>query len=581
MNRISIGAIASTIILSATIACHSGNSNSSATTLSDTARPVPPARISVMDLDTAQARRWADSVIATMSPDERIAQLFVTRLDINDDAAGYQKLKQYVKNHKVGGLLMGKGTLKIYGNVINQAQDYAQVPLLITLDGEWGLAMRVTDAPEFPVNIAFGAAADTALAADYGREVGRQCREIGIQVDFAPVLDVNSNPDNPVIGYRSFGADPKAVAELGRAYCRGMESTGVMSVGKHFPGHGDTNTDSHKALPTINHDLTTLRQVDFLPFVEAIDGGMSGVMVGHLKVPALDDSGTPSSMSKKITTDWLQDSLGFKGLIFTDALGMKGATATKENNCVAAFMAGADLLLNPSNLPVDLKAMKDAVKAGKITQEEVDRRCHKMLEYKYKLQAGKRRADVANIRKAMYSPEFERIALQTARKAVTLTRDSASLLPLDTAKTVAVVSLGAKASNEFADLTANNAKVTKYAVNGPGQLTQAVITKIRKADVVVIAIMANTDWSRQAFAKLSEIGKPTVGVFLMNPFKIKDFGKAVDRMQALMVCYDDIPQTRKAAAEALCGLIPVTGHLPADIPLAGKLGQGIQLPAKR
>lgn len=205
-----------------------------------------PAVAAASDSREALAEAWADSVMRTLTPEKRVAQLFMPRIDLPDNASGHKQLRQLLDTYHVGGLLMGKGTLKDYAGIINLAQEVSKVPVMISLDGEWGLAMRVTDAPRFPYNMGLGAISDAKLLYDYGREVGRECRAIGIQVDFAPVLDVNSNPDNPVIGFRSFGEDPDRVAELGVAYAKGMESMGVMSVAKHFPGHGDTSTDSHK-----------------------------------------------------------------------------------------------------------------------------------------------------------------------------------------------------------------------------------------------------------------------------------------------------------------------------------------------
>lgn len=294
---------------------------------------------------SAESAAWADSVMSGLTMRERIAQLFVPRLDITDNDAGFAQLKKAVQTDGMGGILLGKGTVESYAALINRAQQTANVPLMVTLDGEWGLSMRVGGTPRFPHNMALGAAGDEGLLYAYGREMARQCRLMGIQVNFAPVLDVNSNPANPVIGYRSFGEDPELVGRLGAAYCRGLLEGGVLPVGKHFPGHGDTSTDSHKTLPLVGHTVAQLLNADIRPFVTAIEAGMPSVMVGHLKVPALDPSGTPASLSYPIITELLQNQLGFDGLIFTDALAMKGASREGENNCVSALLAGADVLL--------------------------------------------------------------------------------------------------------------------------------------------------------------------------------------------------------------------------------------------
>ncbi|MDE5744874.1 MAG: hypothetical protein K2H84_04335 [Paramuribaculum sp.] len=258
----------------------------------------------------ADAARWADSVMNTLTLRQKVGQLFVPRLDVFDNPAGHAALKKMVTTGEVGGFLLGKGTVAGYAALIKGAQDAAKIPLMVTLDGEWGLAMRLTDAPRFPYNMGLGAISDPELLYEYGKEVARECREVGIAVNFAPVLDVNSNPANPVIGYRSFGENPARVAALGRAYSRGLEDGWVMAVGKHFPGHGDTSVDSHKALPTVDHSAENLENVDLVPFRDFINDGLGGIMVGHLKVPALDASGTPASLTSRISSDKLKKQMG-------------------------------------------------------------------------------------------------------------------------------------------------------------------------------------------------------------------------------------------------------------------------------
>ena len=213
-----------------------------------------------------ESRHWADSVMERMSLRDKVAQLMVPRLDIADNPAGHSQLRSVVADHKVGGILLGKGSAATYASLIGYAGSVADIPLMVTLDGEWGPAMRVTDAPRFPYNICLGAITDDSLLYDYGREVARQCRELGISVDFAPVLDVNSNPRNPVIGYRSFGEDPVRVSRLGVAFSRGLSDGGVMPVGKHFPGHGDTDTDSHHALPVLKRTSEEMEHTELVPF---------------------------------------------------------------------------------------------------------------------------------------------------------------------------------------------------------------------------------------------------------------------------------------------------------------------------
>ncbi|MCM1348167.1 MAG: glycoside hydrolase family 3 protein [Firmicutes bacterium] len=526
------------------------------------------------------AESWADSIMATLSPRKRVAQLFVPRWDINNGTVPAALMRKQI-DEGIGGFLLGKGPLNAYVDIINKAQSMAQVPLLVTLDGEWGLSMRIPEAPRFPKNIALGAIQDSKLLEEYGREVARECKLTGIQVDFAPVLDVNSNPSNPVIGYRSFGEDPKRVAELGAAFCKGMEQGGVMSVGKHFPGHGDTSVDSHKALPTVDHSKQTLETVDFVPFVAAKNAGMSGVMVGHLRVPALDKSGTPSSLSKIITTDVLQKQLGFDGLIFTDALTMKGAANANENNHVSAFRAGADVLLGTADLAADIQAMMNAIKAGTITQAEVDRRCRKLLIYKYKLGL----VTPAVIKKEglaakLNSPECKALLDRLAKASVTVVRNDAHLLPLENidSRKIAVVSLGATPSNEFAATCRKYAAVETMSINNAAEIGKAV-AEAKKADVVVVGVFKNDAAARSAFARLVKECRNVVPVFFINPFKMSGFG-AVDKLPTLVVAYDDTKELFSAGAQAVFGGIDVTGRFPVNIKGVAKIGDGVDLKKK-
>lgn len=525
-----------------------------------------------------RAGKWADSVMKKLDMRSRIAQLFVPRLDITNNAAGYQKLKRVVAQEKMGGILLGKGSLDCYTDLINNGQEQADVPLLITFDGEWGLAMRIPGTPKFPSNMAMGAAGDEALMELFGAEMARECRLMGIQVNFAPDLDVNSNPDNPVIGFRSFGENPEMVGRLGVAYCRGMVNTGLMPVGKHFPGHGDTSVDSHKALPTIDHALSVLRSVDMLPFKMAIEAGMPAVMVGHLEVPALDKTGTPASLSKLITTSWLRDSLGFNGLIFTDALAMKGATVKNENNCVSAFHAGADVLLGSSDPVADLNAVEAAVKSGKIDKNEVDRRCRNLLKYKYKLGLNvKPIIDTKNLSARLNTAHVDSIITLMSRKALTLLKNEKKALPVkaDTAKDrVVVVNLGIKGEDSFGKQCAALSGAKTYDVS-TAAVPSSVMKALKNADVAVIAVYNNSSKSVAAFNALSSARK-CIGVFFINPYKLADFNK-LDSLQATLLAYDDIPQLRGAAADAIFGRQPISGKLPVKVPGVADINAGMKL----
>jgi beta-N-acetylhexosaminidase len=329
-----------------------------------------------------QMEKWVNATFSKLSPDEKIEQLMVmmVRPEIGPEKS---QIKDWVTNFNVGGLLFAEGTTVSQAELTNYAQSISKVPLMITLDGEWGLNMRLSDAPRFPRNLVVGALSNQALIYNYGREVARECRRMGIHVNFAPDLDVNDNPDNPVIGTRSFGDNPSAVAHDGIAYAKGLEDGGVLSAAKHFPGHGSTSQDSHKSLPTVTKNGLQLNLCELAPFRKYINAGLSGVLVGHLYVPAIDKREIPSSLSEKYVNELLVGKMKFNGLIFTDALNMKGALSSSSASiCVQALKAGDDLLLAPLNLDSEVAAIKAAVANGTLSQDLIDEKCKKMLRYK-------------------------------------------------------------------------------------------------------------------------------------------------------------------------------------------------------
>lgn len=308
--------------------------------------PVEPLLVRPVQ-DDMQCRLWVDSVLDRLSLKERVGQLFIYTIAPHQDKSNRELLRKVIEDYKVGGLLFSGGLMQNQVVLTNEAQRMADIPLLITFDGEWGLSMRLRDTPAFPKNMVLGCIQNDSLLYEYGCEMARQCKELGVQVNFAPVADVNINPKNPVINTRSFGEDPVNVANKVIAYARGLEDGGVLSVAKHFPGHGDTDVDSHKALPVLTFTRERLDSVELYPFKKVIEEGLGGIMVGHLEVPAFEkEPGLPSSLSRKVVYDLLMRELKFRGLVFTDALAMKGVS-NNGSLCLKALKAGHDLLLVP------------------------------------------------------------------------------------------------------------------------------------------------------------------------------------------------------------------------------------------
>lgn len=524
----------------------------------------------------AAAEAWADSVINTLDLRHQVAQLVFPRLDIVNDEAGRRQLASLVKNQGIGGFLLGKGTLADYKGLIDYAQSITNVPLMVTLDGEWGLAMRVTDAPRFPHNMALGGVADTRLIEEYGREVARECRAVGIHVNFAPVLDVNSNPANPVIGYRSFGDNPGRVAELGLAYARGLESGGVMSVAKHFPGHGDTSVDSHHALPVLSRSSSQLDDTELVPFREYIKAGMSGVMVGHLAVPALDKSGKPASLSKIITSDLLKGQMQFSGIVWTDALAMKGAGG-KENNCVAALMAGADVLLQPLHPVHDIDAVIEAVNSGKLKASMIKERCHKLLFYKYLfvVAPGLPVSGTDNISKIVNSPEAQSVNTRLSSAVITVIKDDKRIIPWGqlTDDDIAVVSLGSKADNSFSRMCKKYARCTFYG-SADGHLSVAELAKIRSHKKVIVGVFKQSEAVAASLHKLGQI-PDAIGVCFVNPYKMAKMHQQLSDFGVIIAGFDDTRLINEAAAQVIFGGLAATGKMPVTLKGWIKEGQGI------
>lgn len=530
---------------------------------------------------TPECRAWVDSVFNTLSPRQRIAQLFCPVVDPTKGETSRTVIKRYVGQNKVGGLLFRKGSISDYASMINYAQAQADIPVMMTLDGEWGLAMRIPDTPRFPYNMALGAVSDTRLLEEYGAEVARECREMGLHVDFAPVADVNLDPSNPVIGRRSFGEDPERVASAVVAYSRGMERNGVLTTAKHFPGHGDTSTDSHKTLPVVDHTSQFMHDNDLLPFRRYIDAGMSGIMVGHLAVPSLDPSGMPASMSYPIISDLLKQQMGFKGLVFTDALEMKGALGSSDNNCVSAFMAGADMLLSSLNPPADISAIEQAIANGTINRDEVDGRCRKVLAYKWALGLYSKPAkvDINGMKARLNTTGAKSLIERLTAASVTVTGNADGILPVKQGLSIALVNIGAPRDNELADVMKRHADIKVYS-NQAAPLTRAQLDEILARDIVVAAVYNDKAVSIQQLDALAG-HQALVPVMFMTPYKAMKFKSALGKSAAMVMMYDDNAIARRAAGDAIFAGNAVSGRLPVSMPGVAALGEGVSYPATR
>ena len=528
-----------------------------------------------------EARAWADSVYATLTERQRVAQLMCPKVVTARGANTLAQVRSLVKNEGVGALLFTEGTAAEHAEAINLAQGLARVPVLITADGEWGPAMRVSDIASFPRNMALGAISNDSLIYDYGRETARQCLALGMTVNFAPVADVNSNPRNPVIGSRAFGDDPDNVTRKVCAYSRGLEDGGMQSVAKHFPGHGDTESDSHKTLPFVGRSMEELEQVELVPFRGYVNSGLSGVMVGHISVPAIDKSGIATSLSPK-TYDLLRKKLGFQGLIYTDAMGMKGAADPKgRNNALMALRAGADVI-ECSNAHTDIAAIMAALKSGKLKRSVIEDRCKRVLAYKYAL--GLTRpytVDAGQARAIGNDATADAVNRNLVAASMTCLVNRDNLLPLRDLdeRSIAVVCLGKPADNAFPAYCRRYARCTVF--NAPnGALTAAQLKQIKKYNTVIIGAFNHKAATKTAFNTLAKL-PGAVGVLFNGPLRDTSFLSPSTKCQAVIEAYDNTALAGEYAAQAVFGGIRTDGRTPVAIPGIAESGDGIVLPKTR
>ena len=535
---------------------------------------------------SSKAKAWADSVYGTLSERQRVAQLFCPKIVPTQGAVSQAQVEKLAGKEGVGALLFTEGTIHQFASLNNCAQKAANVPVLMTLDGEWGLAMRVKGTPHFPNNMALGAGNDMDKIYQYGREVARECRKLGITVNFAPVADINSNQANPVIGYRSFGENPAKVSEAVCAYSRGLEDGGVQAVAKHFPGHGDTDTDSHRALPAVNASRSRLDEVELLPFRDYVkQGAGSGIMTGHISVPSIDASGTPMSLSAKCY-DVLRRDMDFKGLTYTDALGMKGAVSPDgENVCVAALRAGADILLAPSadKVSSDIDAVMAALKKGKLSKKSIAERCKRVLAYKYALTQGNPiMADVSNAEAQINTGEASALVSSLASGALTALENNGALpVSVHPDNSIAVVTLGAPADDKFVKTCRRYAPVQAYRIASGTHLSDKTVADIRHHKTVIVAVYSLRKGNMvRAFNRLKDIPGVVV-VFMANPYKAAEYAPLPESVGAVVLANDFIPQSAEEAAMAVFGGRDMAGRLPVTIAGFGKYGDGLTIRKSR
>ncbi len=526
-------------------------------------------------LDTLGAGRWADSVMKGMSDDERIGQLFMVAAYSNRDSTHFKEIKKLIKNYHIGGLCFFQGGPMRQAQQTNLYQSFAKTPLLISIDAEWGLSMRLDSVVRYPKQMAMGAIADNQLIYDFGRETARQCKRIGIHLNFAPCIDVNNNPKNPVINDRSFGEDKYRVAAKAIEYMRGMQDFGIMANAKHFPGHGNTDKDSHLSLPTLNRTKVQLDSTELYPFRELFSRGISSVMVGHLFVPAIDSSkNIASSISKPIVNDLLKNDLGFKGLVFTDALNMKGVSSFFVPGEVdaKALLAGNDMLLFTENVPNAFLEIKKALVRGDISMNEINEHVYKILIAKYSVGLNKYTpVNLNGIYEDLNSNDAKLVSMRLYENALTLLENKNNLIPFKNLeeKNIAALSIGADINNEFLQMCKNYAPITAFAMKKDASLNDFDFLEknLNAYNTIIVGIhdmsrneSKNFSISKQTKDFLGNLSKHSNVVLVVfgNAYSLRNF----ENLAPILLAYEDNEFSRSFAAQALFGGVPISGTLP-------------------
>jgi beta-N-acetylhexosaminidase len=576
---------------------------------------------------TRDALKWADKELRRMTIDEKIGQLICIAVNgtfLNQDSDAFRALKHQVEDNHVGGIILFRGPVYESAFLVNRMQQLARYPLLISADLEAGTGMRFDDTVSFPWNMAVGATGNPDYARRQGEVTGREARALGVQQIYAPVVDVNNNAANPVINVRSYGEDPGEVARFAAAFTEGAQRAGVIATAKHFPGHGDTATDSHRGVPEINVGRDRLNAVELVPFRAAIDSGIGAVMVAHVGLPQIDPTSVKplpkDKRTKPIDTDEageiiaesasipatvspvvgriLRNDLKFNGLIVTDALSMSGLTIyfNQDEAAVRALEAGADLLLKPADNDAAFRGVREAVRSGRLTEKRIEESARRILAAKFDLGLVKQRiTSLDEMDRLVASRDVGLLAGEIAEHAITLVRNDENLLPLNKLKPDArIFNLAITngddrlwIANSFVGaMTRAGRKVETLVLDERSSETevQKALERAIGADVVIASL-----YGRVRTGQVRSVGLPEQGVHVLselisskasiigisfgNPYLLQSFPE----LHTYVVAYGDMPSLQQAAARAVLGEIDITGKLPITLPDLYPRGTGIQL----
>ena len=537
----------------------------------------------ISNSDIKKANDWVDKTYNSLSQDEKLGQLFILALYTNKGEEFINQIRNIVKNEKIGGLILMQDDAAREINLVNEFQSQSKVPLMIGMDAEWGVFQRIAKAHKYPWAITLGAIQDKNLITEMSAKIAEDCKRMGINWDFAPVVDVNTNPNNPIIGNRSFGSDVNNVVNSALAYSNGLQDNRILAAIKHFPGHGDTDKDSHLDLPVVSHNLERLEKIEIAPFKALMNKGIGGVMIAHLYVPSLEnEKGIPASVSKKIVTGLLKEKLGYKGLIITDALNM-GAVANKfkagELDAMA-FKAGNDLMLFSQDVATGKKLIQQAIDKGEISQNRVEESVNKILLTKYYLGLNQyNNINPENVNEDLNNASHSALVQKMYANALTLIKDDNKLLPLDCKETYYYVPLEEAPYETFLNqlnlgttvIFKNSNEINTIPANSK------VIVGFHKDNSTAYKPYKISDASKKILSDLTKNQNVILDVF-GSPYALKDID--ISKVSTVLVSYENNDDAMKATANGILGQTKISGRLPVLVNDQLKFGIGMDVEAK-
>ena len=535
--------------------------------------------------DYFEQERWVDSILSSMSIDQKIGQLFMIQAYSNRDSVHENKIKAMIQDYHIGNLIFMQGTPIKQAQLTNTYQSLSKTPLMIGFDGEWGLDMRLQNTYRFPWNMTLGAIQDNSLIRKFGEHLGSHAKRIGIHVNFAPVVDINTNPLNPIIGNRSFGESKKNVTLKAIEFTQGMQSKGVLANAKHFPGHGDTATDSHLKLPVLNFSKERLDSIELYPYKRVFEAGMSSVMTAHLSIPILESNPKlPTSLSQKVITDLLKVKLGFLGLIFTDGLNMKGA-ANYSNSAeinLAAIQAGNDVLLIPQDIPESVSLIKKSIETGVLSVDRIEESVRKILLAKYKVGLHLYKPiDTLNLINDLNRLEDDVLHRELVKNSMTIIKNDKKILPVRDLKKyekIAYVAMGDDDGDLFLETLRKYSKIQKVSNNNLNEL----VDTLEDFDLVIIGFHKSNahpwksfDFSNKELVWLHEISRKnkTILSVFASPYSLLNI-KSFNNLEGILVAYQNSEIAQNIAAQTIFGALEANGKLPVSIKDVFPLGTG-------